>query len=103
MLVLLAQRVDAGYADVRTGQVVYAITAVGFAGLGVVLDGPAFSRSMGVSAPTALWPLAGLCLLCVASATFVDRLHAYRRFVAMPASLFIALVGAWWFIERVFL
>ena len=103
MLVLLAQRVDAGYADVRTGQVVYAITALGFAGLGVVLDGPAFSRSMGVSAPTALWPLAGLCLLCVASATFVDRLHAYRRFVAMPASLFIALVGAWWFVERVFL
>ena len=27
----------------------------------------------------------------------------YRQWIAIPASVIIALVGAWWFIERVFL
>jgi hypothetical protein len=31
------------------------------------------------------------------------RFDWYRRVIAMPASIFIALVGAYWFIERVFL
>jgi hypothetical protein len=31
------------------------------------------------------------------------RFDWYRRAIAMPASIFIALVGAYWFIERVFL
>jgi hypothetical protein len=31
------------------------------------------------------------------------RVDWYRRAIAMPASIFIALVGAYWFIERVFL
>ncbi|NCV67434.1 MAG: HupE/UreJ family protein [Rhodobacteraceae bacterium] len=31
------------------------------------------------------------------------RFKWYRRAIAMPASIFIALVGAYWFIERVFL
>jgi hypothetical protein len=31
------------------------------------------------------------------------RFNWYRRAIAMPASIFIALVGAYWFIERVFL
>jgi hypothetical protein len=33
----------------------------------------------------------------------VDQLDAYRRYVAVPASAVIALVGAYWFVERVFL
>ena len=31
------------------------------------------------------------------------RFDWYRRVISMPASIFIALVGAYWFIERVFL
>ena len=31
------------------------------------------------------------------------RFDWYRRVIAMPASIFISLVGAYWFIERVFL
>ena len=31
------------------------------------------------------------------------RFDWYRRAIAMPTSIFIALVGAYWFIERVFL
>jgi hypothetical protein len=47
--------------------------------------------------------MAALCVLCAVSATLVDKLNAYRRFVAVPASAAIALVGAYWFVERVFL
>jgi hypothetical protein len=50
-----------------------------------------------------LWPLAALSVMCLLAATFVDKVHAYRHFVAMPASLAIAGVGAYWFVERVFL
>jgi hypothetical protein len=31
-----------------------------------------------------------------------NQLHAYRRIVAVPASVAIAIVGAYWFVERVF-
>jgi nitrate reductase NapE component len=50
-----------------------------------------------------LWPLAAVSLCCVVAATLVDHLDAYRRYVVFPASLAIALVGAYWFVERVFL
>lgn len=33
----------------------------------------------------------------------VERYESYRQMVAMPASVLIALVGAWWVVERVFL
>jgi hypothetical protein len=47
--------------------------------------------------------LAALSVLCAMSATMVDHLDAYRRVVAVPASVAIALVGSYWFVERVFL
>lgn len=103
LLVVLAQRVDEGRTDLRTGQVVYGVLALAFVGLGYVLNGPGFTAIMGAGAPTFLWPLAGLSLLCLLSATFVDDVRAYRHFVAVPASLAIAAVGAYWFVERVFL
>lgn len=103
LLVVLAQRVDAGLVDLRTGQVVYGVLALGFVALGYLLNGPGFTQAMGAAAPVFLWPLAGLSLLCLLSASFVDRLHAYRVFVTVPASLAIACVGAYWFVERVFL
>lgn len=103
LLVFLAQRVDAGRTDLRTGQVVYGILALGFVALGFVLNGPGFTETMGAGAPVFLWPLAGLSVLCLLSATFVSDVRAYRHFVAVPASLAIACVGAYWFVERVFL
>jgi hypothetical protein len=58
---------------------------------------------MGASAKVFLWPLAGLSVLCGLSAYELDKLEAYRRFVAIPASVAVAAVGAYWFVERVFL
>lgn len=103
LLVYLAQQVDTGRADLRTGQIVYGILALGFVGASFLLDGPGFAAMMGAGAPVFLWPLAALCGLCLLSATFVDDVRAYRHFVAVPASLAIAAVGAYWFVERVFL
>ncbi|CUH77406.1 HupE/UreJ family protein [Tropicibacter naphthalenivorans] len=103
LLVVMAQRVDKGIVDVRTGQVVYGVLALSFVALGWLLNGPAFTETMGAGAPVFLLPLAALSVLCLLAASNVDRLHAYRRFVATPASLAIAAVGAYWFVERVFL
>ncbi|MFW2587090.1 HupE/UreJ family protein [Sagittula sp. SSi028] len=103
LIVVLAQRVDRMKADQRTAQVVYGVLTLVLVAAGWLLNGPAFVDTMGASAPVFLWPLAALALACLLSAHFVDHLHAYRRFVAMPASAAIACVGAYWFIERVFL
>ena len=103
ILVWYAIRVDRGEADVAPAQGLYAVLAVIFVGLGLALNTPGFAEVMGASAMVFFWPLAALSLLCILSATLVDRLDAYRRYVAVPASAAIALVGAYWFVERVFL
>ncbi|WP_136443611.1 HupE/UreJ family protein [Pacificoceanicola onchidii] len=103
VLVVLAQRIDDGDGDIRTGQIVYGVLALAFVGLSFALNGPGFVDSMGAGAPVFFWPVAALCALCFLSVTFLDQLQAYRRFVAVPASVGIALVGAFWFVERVFL
>ena len=48
-------------------------------------------------------PLAAVFALCILSIQMRDQVDAYRRIVAVPASLAIAAVGAYWFVERVFL
>ncbi|MFP7570590.1 HupE/UreJ family protein [Marivita sp. S2033] len=103
LLVWYALKVDRGEAAVAPAQGLYGVLAVIFAALGVLLDTPAFQDFMGASAMIFFWPLAALSVLCAISATLVDHLDAYRRYVAVPASAAIALVGAYWFIERVFL
>ncbi len=103
LVVWLAQRVDEGAADLRMAQIVYGAGALICVGLSFALNGPGFVAAMGAGAPVFLWPVAALCLLCILAVTFVDRIDAYRRFVAVPASAAIALVGAYWFVERVFL
>ncbi|SMX35644.1 HupE/UreJ family protein [Maliponia aquimaris] len=103
LLVLLAQRANSGRTDLRVAQVVYGVLALAFVGLSFALNGPGFTAIMGAGAPVFLWPLAALCGLCLLASTFVDKVGAYRHFVAVPASLAIACVGAWWFVERVFL
>jgi hypothetical protein len=78
----------------------YVAGALGFLALSVV-------QAMGQGAwlPDAvfLWGAAGLMVLCMLSVFFVDQLDSYRRFVAVPASVFIGAVGAFWVVERVFL
>lgn len=103
LIVVLAQRVDRMKADQRQAQVVYGVLTLVFLAAGWLLNGPWFMAAMGASAPVFLWPVAALCALCLLSAHFVDHLQAYRRFVAVPASVAIACVGAYWFVERVFL
>lgn len=49
-----------------------------------------------------LFMLAILAGLCAASCA-VARYETYRHMVSMPASILIALVGAYWCVERVFL
>ena len=62
--------------------------------------------AMGPDAVEAYLPLlfmiATLAGLCSASCA-VERFETYRHMVAMPASIGIALIGAYWVIERVFL
>ncbi len=62
--------------------------------------------AMGPDAVEAYLPLlfmvAFLCGLSSASCA-VERFDTYRHMVAMPASIGIALVGAYWVVERVFL
>ena len=48
-------------------------------------------------------PAAALCVLCWLSVTYRDQIDAYRRIVAVPVSAAIALVGAWWVLERTLL
>jgi hypothetical protein len=40
---------------------------------------------------------------CFLSVQFRQLAAPYRRFVAIPASVAIAVIGAYWFVERVFL
>ncbi|MDO6733275.1 HupE/UreJ family protein [Octadecabacter sp. 1_MG-2023] len=62
--------------------------------------------AMGPDAVEAYLPLlfmvAALSGLCAASCA-VERFETYRHMVAMPASIGIALIGAYWVVERVFL
>jgi hypothetical protein len=103
ILVWLAIRVDRGEADVAPAQGIYGTLAVVFFGLGFAMNTPGFQNVMGAAAMVFFWPLAALSVLCAVSATRVDQLDAYRRHVAIPASAAIAAVGAYWFVERVFL
>nr|WP_281495950.1 HupE/UreJ family protein [Marivita sp. S6314] len=103
LIVWYALRVDRGEAPVAPAQGGYAVLAAVFFGLGFAMNTDGFQTVMGASAMVFFWPLAALSALCVVSATLVDQLDAYRKYVAIPASAAIALVGAYWFVERVFL
>ncbi|QFT63112.1 HupE/UreJ family protein [Roseivivax sp. THAF30] len=103
LVVWVALRVDALDYSERTGQVFYGVLALALVALSfLALEGNALA-GFEVSAPLFLLPLAGLSLLCLLAATNVDKLGAYRTYVAIPASAAIGLVGAYWFLERVFL
>ena len=103
LIVWVALRVDALDMSERTGQVFYGVLTLIFVAFAFLMRGTGFEAAMELPAPAFFLPLAFLSALCILSATNVDKLDAYRTYVAIPASCFIALVGAYWFVERVFL
>lgn len=102
VLVWYALQVDEGRGAVAPAQGVYGALALIFLTLGFAANTPGFQEVMGASAMVFFWPMAALSGLCILSATLVDHLDAYRRYVAVPASGAIAAVGTYWFVERVF-
>ena len=44
--------------------------------------------------------IVAVAVLCMISILLRDQMEAYRRFVAVPASVVIAAIGLYWFIER---
>ncbi len=97
-----ALRVDRGANAAYRGKVLYIILAA-VAGVLMYLNPTALQAL--IEGPTWVFaaPLMGIFLLCLASIQFRDKIDSYRRIVAIPASLAIAAVGAYWVIERVFL
>jgi hypothetical protein len=97
-----ALRVDRGANEAYQGKVLYIILAA-VAGVLMYLNPTALQAL--IEGPTWVFaaPLMGIFLLCLASIQFRDKIDSYRRIVAIPASLAIAAVGAYWVIERVFL
>ena len=97
-----ALRIDRGAGEIGRAFAIYLallVSAVGLsllnpAGLVAVLENPV--RVFGA-------PIAAILALCMLSIQLRDQVDAYRRLVATPASLAIAAVGAYWFVERVFL
>jgi phosphoglycerol transferase MdoB-like AlkP superfamily enzyme len=100
LMVFAAQRVD-------LGRMVSSLAGWGYVAGALVLLAASVAQAMGQGAwmPDAvfLWGAAGLMILCMLSVFFVDQLDSYRRFVAVPASVFIGAVGAFWVVERLFL
>lgn len=97
-----ALRVDRGQNEAAQGLVLYGVLAavtvaliwLNPAPLAALIEGPVWVFGA---------PLLGVFILSAASIQFRDTVDGYRRIVAVPASVAIALVGAYWFIERVFL
>ncbi len=102
-----AIRVDRGANEVTQATILYIVLMLGLGGLAAMLwfDPGALPIAAVDDVPltTFLAPLAVLSFLCLLSVHFRDHLSAYRRIVAVPASAAIAVVGAWWFVARVFL
>ncbi len=97
-----ALRIDRGENEVNQGFALYTVliiiaitlTVLNPAGLQTALENPVWLFAA---------PLATVFALCMMSIQFRDHIDAYRRLVAIPCSLAIAAVGAYWVVERVFL
>ncbi len=97
-----ALRVDRGENEVGQGFALYGVLLVVAIALAVL--NPA---SLATLLENPVWlfaaPLAAVFVLCALSIQLRDQMEAYRRIVAIPCSIAIAFIGAYWFIERVFL
>ncbi|MCX8225373.1 MAG: HupE/UreJ family protein [Sulfitobacter sp.] len=97
-----ALRVARGEGGVQGAKLLYVGLAVAAIALCVV-PMPNVAAALEAPVPLFLIPLALVFSACFLSVQFRETAESYRRFVAIPASVGIAAVGAYWFIERVFL
>ncbi len=97
-----ALRVDRGASEATQGKVLYVVLATAAASL-IWLNPNIISTA--IESPTWLFaaPLLAIFILCLGSIQIRHQVDAYRKIVAVPASVAIAFVGAYWFVERVFL
>ncbi len=97
-----ALRVMRGQGDPRAAKGLYvALTVIALALC--IVPMPAVAALLEAPVPVFLIPLALVFTGCFLSVQFRQVAAPYRRFVAIPASVAIAVIGAYWFVERVFL
>ena len=98
LIVWQALRVDEGVNEASQGIGIYGVLLIIF--LLLCLINPA---SLVITLESPVWvfaaPLAGVFALCALSIQFRDQVDSYRKFVAMPCSAAIALVGVYWCAE----
>lgn len=109
LFVWQALRVDEGENEAQRGTFLYGVLLA--VGLGLIaMNGQGLAAV--ANAPASLLENAGLllavsialvALFCIVSIQRRDQIDAYQRFVAIPSSALIALIGTYWVIERVFL
>ena len=102
LCVVQAIRVDRGRNEVMQATVLYTVLLLATVAM-CFLSWPQLTQTLEMSPLVFFVPLAAVFGLCLLSVRLRDQLHAYRRIVAVPASVAIAIVGAYWFVERVFL
>ena len=97
-----AIRIDQGENEAQRGFILYGVLALIAIALLVMNPAP-----LQAAMENPVWVFAGpmlaIFVLCAVSIAARDKIDAYRNVVSIPASVFIGLVGAYWFIERVFL
>ncbi|MGB1209501.1 MAG: HupE/UreJ family protein, partial [Paracoccaceae bacterium] len=104
LLVWVALMVDRRRIDKLVGQGVYAALALTFVALRFILDTPSYAEQMGDGPEAFFVPLAFVAMLCFYAVSRVETVQdPYRKLVAIPCSIGIALIGVFWVIERVFL
>ncbi|PJI91848.1 HupE/UreJ protein [Yoonia maricola] len=109
LFVWQALRIDRGENEVARGLVIYGVLFL--VGLGLLVtntDGISglLAAPLGVleNAPLLLAiTMPAMAILCLAAIQLRDNVDAYRQIVAVPASIFIATIGVYWFIARAFL
>lgn len=102
LCVAQALRVLRGEGRAQGAKVLYVGLAVLALALCVV-PLPYLATLLQAPVPVFLIPLALIFTACFLSVQFRQTSQPYRRFVAVPASVGIAAIGAYWFMERVFL
>uniref|UniRef100_UPI003F6B5A8C HupE/UreJ family protein n=1 Tax=Yoonia sp. TaxID=2212373 RepID=UPI003F6B5A8C len=97
-----ALRVDRGQNEATQGFILYGL--LGAVAITLIALNPAALQSL-AEAPVWIFagPLLAIFILSAVSIGLRDQVDAYRRIVAVPASVAIAAVGTYWFVERVFL
>lgn len=106
LFVWQALRVDRGENEASRGFILYVVFLVAGASL-LVLNADQIPGLLGdpiqllENAPMLFaLTIVAMAVLCMISILLRDQIEAYRRLVAVPASVVIAAIGLYWFFER---